>query len=289
MAGAGVKKSKLSGPRASLVDNPNQATAERQIRRRRKEREIPKAKKLTKLKKIILQERAQEQQNSSCISESTEPAMCPQNVVTTASLTDGTSTNVENMPNSTLNEYKRPYIKQQILPELNQAVRKLLAELVRFQQRLEAKDPDKARQKRRLLSGLREVLRTVQRGKAKCVIIAPNIEHITAAGGLEDHLQEIVKQCKRTNTFLTFAMTRNTLGKAIGKRLRVSVVAILDFSGAEELYKQVTTLTLRGRAEWRKMQQENTHAPQTNDHDHANNTSVHGNQGSSLQTYQASG
>jgi len=49
-------------------------------------------------------------------------------------------------------------------------------------------------------------------------------------------------------------MTRNTLGKALGKRLRISAVSILNYDGAEEMYKEIVQLVLQGRKDWRKAQ-----------------------------------
>ena len=46
-------------------------------------------------------------------------------------------------------------------------------------------------------------------------------------------------------------MTRNTLGKALGKRLRISAVSILNYDGAEEMYKEIVQLVLQGRKDWR--------------------------------------
>lgn len=58
----------------------------------------------------------------------------------------------------------------------------LLKELVRFQDRLYQKDPVKAKAKRRLVLGLREVLKHLKLRKLKCVIISPNCEKIQAKG-----------------------------------------------------------------------------------------------------------
>lgn len=58
----------------------------------------------------------------------------------------------------------------------------LLQELVRFQERVYQKDPTKAKSKRRLVMGLREVTKHMKLHKIKCVIISPNCEKIQAKG-----------------------------------------------------------------------------------------------------------
>lgn len=66
--------------------------------------------------------------------------------------------------------------------EVDACVTDLLKELVRFQDRLYQKDPVKAKAKRRLVLGLREVLKHLKLRKLKCVIISPNCEKIQAKG-----------------------------------------------------------------------------------------------------------
>lgn len=84
------------------------------------------------------------------------------------------------------------YCDNVISKELNSALLELLAELHRFQDRLYHKDPVKvphfvnpasvpipfgaqARLKRRFVCGLREVGKVVGLGKAKLVVLAPNL------------------------------------------------------------------------------------------------------------------
>jgi hypothetical protein len=66
--------------------------------------------------------------------------------------------------------------------EIDESVTMLLQELVRFQERVYQKDPTKAKSKRRLVMGLREVTKHMKLSKIKCVIISPNCEKIQAKG-----------------------------------------------------------------------------------------------------------
>lgn len=65
---------------------------------------------------------------------------------------------------------------------MDACVTELLKELVRFQDRMYQKDPVKAKTKRRLVLGLREVLKHLKLRKLKCVIISPNCEKIQSKG-----------------------------------------------------------------------------------------------------------
>lgn len=74
------------------------------------------------------------------------------------------------------------YCNQVLSKEIDESVTLLLQELVRFQERVYQKDPTKAKSKRRLVMGLREVTKHMKLHKIKCVIISPNCEKIQAKG-----------------------------------------------------------------------------------------------------------
>lgn len=74
------------------------------------------------------------------------------------------------------------YCSQVLSKEVDACVTELLKELVRFQDRMYQKDPVKAKTKRRLVLGLREVLKHLKLRKLKCVIISPNCEKIQSKG-----------------------------------------------------------------------------------------------------------
>ncbi|MEQ2276916.1 Selenocysteine insertion sequence-binding protein 2 [Xenotaenia resolanae] len=76
----------------------------------------------------------------------------------------------------------RDYCSQMLRKDLDECVTSLLKELVRFQDRLYQKDPMKARMKRRIVMGLREVLKHLKLKKVKCVIISPNCERSQSKG-----------------------------------------------------------------------------------------------------------
>lgn len=101
------------------------------------------------------------------------------------------------------------YCTQVLSKEVDSCVTELLKELVRFQDRQYQKDPVKAKTKRRLVMGLREVLKHLKLKKLKCVIISPNCEKIQSKGEpfvLKKHL-----------TLLKYAFMKGGLGNEKGE------------------------------------------------------------------------
>ena len=76
------------------------------------------------------------------------------------------------------------YCTQVLDEEIDACCTALLQDLVRFQDRLYHKDPIKAKSRRRIVLGLREVTKHLKLNKIRCVIISPNLERIQSKGQL---------------------------------------------------------------------------------------------------------
>ena len=63
-----------------------------------------------------------------------------------------------------------------------------------------------------LIAG-REVAKAVRLRKACTVVVAPNIEHIEAEGGLDDLLTSILTQAQASGIPIVFALSRKKLGQ----------------------------------------------------------------------------
>ncbi|XP_063312594.1 selenocysteine insertion sequence-binding protein 2, partial [Pelobates fuscus] len=245
-----------------------------------KQREVPKAKKPTSLKKIILKEREQRKQLRSLTQETTasgeegsslpcEPKTlspdAPPFVPETEKVKYLTNTtNVEEQPGDTTNAVAslshenpavpkihsrrfREYCSQVLSKEVDKCATCLLQELVRFQDRMYQKDPVKAKTKRRLVMGLREVLKHLKLGKLKCVIISPNCERSQFKGGLDDTLQTIIDCAQEQNVPCVFALNRKALGRSVNKAVPVSVVGIFSYDGAQDHFHKLCELTFEAR------------------------------------------
>ncbi|XP_062465812.1 selenocysteine insertion sequence-binding protein 2 isoform X2 [Pezoporus occidentalis] len=251
-----------------------------------KQREVPKAKRPTPLKKIILKEREQRKQqhllvqtavpkdeDSICKSAENiiEDEMLPpdgQAAVPVTQVAEGflENTGVEEstktsmtskQPTSNLPKIHsrnfRDYCSQVLSKEVDNCVTDLLKELVRFQDRLYQKDPVKAKIKRRLVMGLREVLKHLKLKKLKCVIISPNCEKIQSKGGLDETLHNIIDCACEQNIPFVFALNRKALGRCLNKAVPVSVVGIFSYDGAQDHFHRMVQLTTEARKAYKDM------------------------------------
>uniref|UniRef100_A0AAX7USQ8 Ribosomal protein eL8/eL30/eS12/Gadd45 domain-containing protein n=1 Tax=Astatotilapia calliptera TaxID=8154 RepID=A0AAX7USQ8_ASTCA len=277
----------------STPQNPLDSTAPRI--KRGKEREIPKVKRPTALKKIILKERegkkgkpCAEQESSShdehgdeCLhftdDLTQEPASQEENGLSVPSDTS-LSPASQNSPYSITpvsqgspassgigspmasnaitkihSRRFREYCNQVLSKEIDESVTLLLQELVRFQERVYQKDPTKAKSKRRLVMGLREVTKHMKLHKIKCVIISPNCEKIQAKGGLDEALYNVIAMAREQEIPFVFALGRKALGRCVNKLVPVSVVGIFNYSGAEGLFNHLVSLTEEARKAYKDM------------------------------------
>ncbi|KAM4640333.1 selenocysteine insertion sequence-binding protein 2 isoform 8-T8 [Amazona ochrocephala] len=147
----------------------------------------------------------------------------------------------------------RDYCSQVLSKEVDSCVTDLLKELVRFQDRLYQKDPVKARIKRRLVMGLREVLKHLKLKKLKCVIISPNCEKIQSKGGLDETLHNIIDCACEQNIPFVFALNRKALGRCLNKAVPVSVVGIFSYDGAQDHFHRMVQLTKEARKAYKDM------------------------------------
>lgn len=86
----------------------------------------------------------------------------------------------------------RHYVHQELSSELDEKVKYVLSELVRFQERAKENQMKYAKLKR-FCVGLREAKRAITRNKCKGLIVAPNLETSTAEGGLDDTVEDLIE------------------------------------------------------------------------------------------------
>ncbi|XP_039650788.1 selenocysteine insertion sequence-binding protein 2-like isoform X5 [Perca fluviatilis] len=263
--------------------------------KRGKEREIPKVKRPTALKKIILKEREGKKGKTSVEQESSgqeehgdeslhftddlarEPASQENNglsMPSDASLSPASQNSpysitpvsqgspassgigspmASNAITKIHSRRFREYCNQVLSKEIDESVTMLLQELVRFQERVYQKDPTKAKSKRRLVMGLREVTKHMKLHKIKCVIISPNCEKIQAKGGLDEALYNVIAMARDQEIPFVFALGRKALGRCVNKLVPVSVVGIFNYSGAEGLFNRLVSLTEEARKAYKDM------------------------------------
>ncbi|XP_006872652.1 PREDICTED: selenocysteine insertion sequence-binding protein 2 [Chrysochloris asiatica] len=284
-ATSGMKSHYLS--QVQSPHNPLDSSAP--MRKKGKQREVPKAKKPTSLKKIILKERQERKQQRlqeniasdtqdvessgeeqplqqpslSGTGEIEEPitsALVEESrseELLTAEPQSGTETCHLGLDSSSFPKIHsrrfRDYCSQMLSKEVDACVMDLLKELVRFQDRMYQKDPVKAKTKRRIVLGLREVLKHLKLKRLKCVIISPNCEKIQSKGGLDDTLHTIIDYACEQNIPFVFALNRKALGRSLNKAVPVSVVGIFSYDGAQDQFHKMVELTMAARQQYKTM------------------------------------
>uniref|UniRef100_A0A8D2AJ88 SECIS binding protein 2 like n=1 Tax=Sciurus vulgaris TaxID=55149 RepID=A0A8D2AJ88_SCIVU len=147
----------------------------------------------------------------------------------------------------------REYCNQVLCKEIDECVTLLLQELVSFQERIYQKDPIRAKARRRLVMGLREVTKHMKLNKIKCVIISPNCEKIQSKGGLDEALYNVIAMAREQEIPFVFALGRKALGRCVNKLVPVSVVGIFNYFGAESLFNKLVELTEEARKAYKDM------------------------------------
>ncbi|XP_037020625.2 selenocysteine insertion sequence-binding protein 2 isoform X2 [Artibeus jamaicensis] len=294
------------GHRFSQANTPhNPLDSSAPLMKKGKQREVPKAKKPTSLKKIILKEREERKQQrlqENAVSPAVDdmqdvesggddlaleqaPGKTEVSVCSTPAIESSSEEPLETEIHKEVetcylvpegascpkihSRRFRDYCSQVLSKEVDACVTDLLKELVRFQDRMYQKDPVKAKTKRRLVLGLREVLKHLKLRKLKCVIISPNCEKIQSKGGLDDTLHTIINYACEQNIPFVFALNRKALGRSLNKAVPVSVVGIFSYDGAQgtspvhsllskDQFHKMVELTMAAREAYKTML-ENVH------------------------------
>merc|ERR1711892_1060154 len=136
----------------------------------------------------------------------------------------------------------RKYCTHLLSSELDTTISLLMADLVRFQDKQHAKDPVKAKAKRRFVVGLREVAKFLKVKKICCIILAPDIERVETEGGLDDAVSKLINDAKAQEIGSVFALNRRKLGKLCLKKVPISCIGIMNYQGSDENYKSMQSL-----------------------------------------------
>ncbi|XP_032371393.1 selenocysteine insertion sequence-binding protein 2 isoform X1 [Etheostoma spectabile] len=294
-----LSQKKLSRQQDKIAHNPLDSTSP--LVKKGKQREVPKAKKPTPLKKVILKEREERKQRRLLeergllpendfqpADDAAEEEQCDTNATASDEVgspseepddqSDFNGTNQmaqegdekadkdENVEQETTSPVPCPasrpkihsrkfrdYCSQMLSKDVDECVTDLLKELVRFQDRLYQKDPMKARMKRRIVMGLREVLKHLKLRKVKCVVISPNCERIQSKGGLDEALYTIIDTCREQGVPFVFALSRKALGRCVNKAVPVSLVGIFNYDGAQDIYHKMIELSSEARKAYEVM------------------------------------
>jgi len=136
----------------------------------------------------------------------------------------------------------RDYVDTSVTPELESAVTACLYRL----RQLKLQDLGIGQPTTRYAIGFREVSRSLQNKAVAALIFAPDIEE-TSGGALENKIAALKKQGEQENVPVIFALSRRQLGAAVQKNVSISVLAVLDTRGAEDVFEPMLAENKRAR------------------------------------------
>ncbi|KAL3202859.1 hypothetical protein MRX96_001225 [Rhipicephalus microplus] len=227
--------------RCGLVANRLDSSAP--SKKRGKERETPARRKLSVMKKIIIKEREDRRQRREklrLLTAARQGCLANSASEVVVELDPATENNEEiGLQDTPLSRIEPNSEAQPESPEINKTTKALLADLVFYQDRLYQKDPIKARSKRRLVYGLKEVRKYLLLNKLKCIVFRPGHR----GGGLDHSLRDMIDYARAHFVPIVFALRRRHLGTLAKKNVPVSCVGIFDYSAREAQFKELLELS----------------------------------------------
>eukprot|EP00928_Gymnodinium_smaydae_P053674 TRINITY_DN37606_c0_g1_i1.p2 TRINITY_DN37606_c0_g1~~TRINITY_DN37606_c0_g1_i1.p2 ORF type:complete len:466 (-),score=144.46 TRINITY_DN37606_c0_g1_i1:83-1480(-) len=138
----------------------------------------------------------------------------------------------------------RSYVMQDLSKELDHVVAKFIHRLHLFHEQTVDKVP------KRYVLGLTECCRRARQLKLKCVVIAPDMDEANDTTTLDDRVRQVLAFAYQNNIEVIFALNRQGLGRAFGKSMGVSIIGVLDTTGANALYDEAVTIARDLRSSW---------------------------------------
>ncbi|XP_021940353.1 selenocysteine insertion sequence-binding protein 2 isoform X2 [Zootermopsis nevadensis] len=133
----------------------------------------------------------------------------------------------------------REYCDNSLTVPLNSAVKLLLKDIVKFQDRQYHRDPVKAFAKRRYVLGFREAKKHLQLKRLKLIVVAPDLEVAKVKGGIDDTIAQLKEDSTAQGVPCLFALSRRELGFVTFRKVGVSSIGICSYEGSEENFKNV--------------------------------------------------
>lgn len=110
--------------------------------------------------------------------------------------------------------------------------------------------------KKRLVAGLREVTKQVERNRIKIIFLAPDIQRCPETGGLDEAVQRLLDTARRMDLPIVYALSRRKIGRVLLKKVPVSCCGILNYQATEETWKKLTEAVTIARENYQlKLQQ----------------------------------
>jgi len=144
----------------------------------------------------------------------------------------------------------REYCDQILSDEIDLVAKDMLFRLRMFQDRAFQKDPIKGRMRKRLVAGLREVTKQVERNRVKIIFFAPDIQRCPETGGLDQAVQQILELARQSNIPIVYTLSRLKIGRVLMKHVPVSCCGILNYQGTEDIWQKLSQEISKAREEY---------------------------------------
>jgi len=138
------------------------------------------------------------------------------------------------VPKAVPSQGQRPYATLSKDETAKPLLVEMLGELMRLQKR--AADDKNAKARRRVVMGLREVARGIRSHKVKLVVMANNLDEY---GAIDEKLQEIIDSAHAEDVPVFYEFSKRTLGKALGKSIKIGVAGVQSAEGAHQQFKKL--------------------------------------------------
>lgn len=144
----------------------------------------------------------------------------------------------------------RSYCDHLITDELRDLAENIVTKLFQFQANAYGKNPIKAVSHKRYCVGFNEVLKHLETRKIKLVLIAPDLESNDSIDQLVERAKSI---CRQHQVPYVFTIKRRKLGFHLMKKVPVSCLGIINYSGVDDTVKRMLTVAKQEHINYRNL------------------------------------
>lgn len=104
--------------------------------------------------------------------------------------------------------------------------------------------------RKRLIAGLREVTKQVERHRVRVIFLAPDIQRCPETGGLDEAVHHLLESARKSDVAIVYALSRRKIGRILMKNVAVSCCGVLNYQGTEETWKLLDQLVAHAKAQY---------------------------------------
>ena len=104
--------------------------------------------------------------------------------------------------------------------------------------------------RKRLIAGLREVTKQVERNRVKIIFLAPDIQRCPETGGLDQAVEHLLESARKAQLPIVYALSRRKIGRVLKKNVPVSCCGVLNYQGTEEIWNKLSELILKAKDDY---------------------------------------